>query len=420
MPTVELIRSDLEKIMTASEEEIQRISDYNKSTIENYYSARRMAQDYLNMYKLLTPYRHYRHPEVLISGYYGFRNVGDDALLQIIIESIKDIRPDTRITVLSSNPKETRKRYLVNSVNRYNPIAVINEMRHTKLFISGGGSLLQDETSTKSLVYYVSLISLAKRLNKKVMIWANGFGPISEANTDLVLDALRGVDAITLREPNSAKLLFKLAPEIKADVTADPAFCIEGAEERWVKKLCDRYGIEQGRDYFAVSLRDWKDTTPDLEKNIAYTCRFIMDKYSITPVFVAMQNSRDLEISLKIRSLLGVEAPLVVDATAKELVTLMQNMRFVIGMRLHFLIFSANAYTPAIGLSYDPKIDSLLEYIGLDCTLSVKDFTSDALIEKCEEIIAKRDEISEKLKEQKATLSEMARKDAQTAVNLLK
>ena len=66
------------------------------------------------------------------------------------------------------------------------------------------------------------------------------------------------------------------------------------------------------------------------------------------------------------------------------------------------------------------QIDSLLEYIGLDCTLSVKDFTSDALIEKCEEIIAKRDEISEKLKEQKATLSEMARKDAQTAVNLLK
>jgi len=420
MPTSELIRRDLEEIMTSSDEEILALSNYNKSTIESYYSARRMAQDYLDMYKLLTPYRHYRHPEILISGYYGFRNVGDDALLQIIIESIKDIRPDTKITVLSSNPRETRKRYLVNSIHRYNPFAIINEMRHTKLFISGGGSLLQDETSTKSLMYYISLINLAKKLKKKVMVWANGFGPITrDNNLELALEALKGVDAITLREPNSAKLLSELSPELKVEVTADPAFCIEGAEERWVKKLCSRYGIEQDKNYFAVSLRDWKDSSPDMAQNIAHVCRIMTEKYSLIPVFVAMQNSRDLEISKEIQSLLNYETPIVVDATAKELVTLMQKMKFVIGMRLHFLIFAANALTPAIGLSYDPKIDSLLEYIGLDCTLSVKDFSKEALLEKCEEILETHDSTVEMLKEQKVHLAEKAKQDAKTAVSLL-
>jgi polysaccharide pyruvyl transferase CsaB len=421
MPTVELIKNDLEFIMTATEEQIKDLSEYNKSTIENYYSARRMAQDYLNMYKLLTPYRHYRHPEVLISGYYGFRNVGDDALLQIIIESIKDIRPDTRITVLSSNPKETRKRYLVNSIHRYNILKIISEIRHTALFISGGGSLLQDETSTKSLLYYISLINLAKKLGKKVMVWANGFGPIARSNNlDLTLEALRAVDVITLREPNSAKLLEEIAPDLPTKVTADPAFCIEGAEEGWVKKLCSRYGIEQGKDYFAISLRDWKDSSPSLAENIAFICNEMMKKHSITPVFVAMQNSKDLEISKEIQALLDFDTPIVVDATAKELVTLMQNMKFVIGMRLHFLIFSANSLTPAIGLSYDPKIDSLLEYIGLDCTLSVKDFTAEKLLEKCEYILKNREAISEALKIQKPILVNKAREDAETAVSFLK
>lgn len=421
MPTTEMILNDLKHLMTATSEEISHISEYNKETIENYYSAKRMAQDYLDMYKLLTPYRHYKHPEVLISGYYGFRNVGDDALLQIIIESIKDIRPDTKITVLSSNPKETKKRYLVNSIHRYNVFKILSNMRHTKLFISGGGSLLQDETSTKSIRYYLSLINCAKKRNKKVMVWANGFGPINkENNLKKTLEALKGVDAITLREPNSAELLKKLDPNLDLKVTADPAFCIEGAGERWVKKLCERYNISPEREYFAISLRDWKDSTPKLAENIADTCKEIMKKYSLTPVFVAMQNSRDLEISKEIQALIGEETPIVVDATAKELVTLLQNMKFVIGMRLHFLIFSANALTPAIGLSYDPKIDSLLEYIGLDCTLSVKDFTKEELIKKCDEIIANRESIIKQLEEQKPLLASKAREDAETAVSLLK
>ncbi len=420
MPTVEIIKNDLIEIMTASDEEIEKLSLYNKETIEKYYSAEKMAHDYLTMYKKLTPYRHYRHPEVLISGYYGFRNVGDDALLQIIIENIKDIRPDTKITVLSSNPRETKKRYLVNSIHRYNLFAVINEMRHAKLFISGGGSLLQDATSTKSLFYYVSLINLASKMNKKIMIWANGFGPIKkEKNLTRALNAVRRCDVVTLREPSSAEFIQKTAPDIKVEVTADPAFSLEGAEERWVKKLCTRYGIEEGRGYFAVSLRDWHESSPDLADNIASVCKKLIDKYSLTPVFVAMQNSRDLDISLSIKEKLSLDAPVVVDATAKELVTLMDRMKFVIGMRLHFLIFSASAKTPAVGISYDPKIDSLLDYIGLDSSIKVTGFDADELFSKCEKLIENADEISKFLEETKNTLSQKAREDALRAVALI-
>ncbi len=420
MPNEELIRRDLEFIMTSSDSTREKLSLYNKKTIEEYYSASRMASDYLEMYKKLTPYRHYRYPEVLISGYYGFRNVGDDALLQIIIESIKDIRPDTKITVLSSNPKETKKRYLVNSIHRYNLLKIVSNMRHAKLFISGGGSLLQDVTSTKSLLYYIELIRLAHRMNKKIMIWANGFGPIQkEKNMLRAIEAIRYADKVTLREPSSAELVKKTAPDIELEVTADPAFSLQGAEERWVKKLCERYGIHDGQEYFAVSLRDWHESSPELTDNIAYVCRKLMSKYSLTPVFVAMQNSRDLEISEEIKNKLAIKAPVVVDATAKELVTLMGRMKFVIGMRLHFLIFAASAKTPAVGISYDPKIDSLLDYIGLDSSIKVSGFDKNTLLEKCEKLISQRDEISKALESTKKELCEKARKDAESAVSLL-
>ncbi len=421
MPTVEMIKNDLAFIMTASEETVKKLSDYNKLTIENHYSASRMASDYLAMYKKLTPYRHYRRPEVIISGYYGFRNVGDDALLQIIIESIKNIRPDTKITVLSAKPKETRKRYLVNSIHRYNPFSLITNLRHAKLFISGGGSLLQDVTSTKSLLYYTTLIKFAHRFNKKIMIWANGFGPVSKAkNLKHALDALKCADVVTLREPSSAELIEKIAPDVKVEVTADPAFCIEGAEERWVKKLCQRYGIDTERKYFAISLRDWQESSPTLADDIAFVCQKLTDNHGLTPVFVAMQNSRDLEISEEIKAKLNCEAPIVVDATAKELVTLMDRMTFVIGMRLHFLIFAASAKTPAVGISYDPKIDSLLDYIGLDSSIKVSGFDREELFSKCEYLIKNKETISKDLERTKLLLCQKAKEDAERAVALLK
>lgn len=105
----------------------------------------------------------YKRGDIIISGYYGFKNMGDDSLLKSMIDGIRAQRPDVKITVLSNSPKLTAESCRVRAINRFNLPKIAREMRSAKLLISGGGSLLQDGTSKKSLFYYVTIMRMAKR-----------------------------------------------------------------------------------------------------------------------------------------------------------------------------------------------------------------------------------------------------------------
>jgi len=126
------------------------------------------VQTQLDIYEtiLLRSFRNsrskYRY-DAIISGYYGFKNIGDDAMLMAIIDNLRMYRRDLRILVLSRNPLETGLVYNVDSINRFNLLKILLIMRNSKLFINGGGSLIQDNTSTRSLIYYLGMIWLAKK-----------------------------------------------------------------------------------------------------------------------------------------------------------------------------------------------------------------------------------------------------------------
>ena len=131
--------------------------------------------------------------DIIISGYYGLGNSGDEALLKSIISDLKSIDPQISITALSGNTALTRRLYGVKTVNRFNLFSVYRQMRKAKLLLSGGGTLIQDATSTKSLLYYLTIIFMAKKMGLKVMLYANGMGPIKEKNIKKVNKVLNMV-----------------------------------------------------------------------------------------------------------------------------------------------------------------------------------------------------------------------------------
>ena len=118
--------------------------------------------------------------KILLSGYYGYNNAGDEAILKSIIQNIKSIDNTANITVLSDNIEFTKSKYGINAVKRFNVIHIIKSLLSCDILISGGGTLFQDKTSTRSLIYYTSIINLAKFFGKKVMIYANGIGPLKK------------------------------------------------------------------------------------------------------------------------------------------------------------------------------------------------------------------------------------------------
>ncbi len=419
--TTELIKQDLIKIISSTQEELLSMSEYNKQLIEERYSADRMASDYENMYNSLTPLAHYKHADILINGYYGYKNTGDDALLQAMIENIKSAKKNAKICVLSSNPKETSIRYGVNSIYRYDFCRIINAMKNATLFISGGGSLLQDITSTKSLIYYTTLINLAKNHSLKTMIYANGFGPITkQKNLSRVKKALQGTDYISMRDPTSTRALTEIFPSIEVLTSADPAFSLSGVGSEWENKILKKFGIKNHCEYFAVSLRDWQYNDVYVVKKMTDYCNTVYSRYSLVPVFVTMQNAKDLSICQNVSEKLDCPSLVVSKCTAKEMLSIMSKMTFSIGMRLHFLIFSVKSTTPAIGLSYDPKINSLIKYIGLDDPIDSKVLDLEKMLNMTHTIILNKAEIKNNLKIKCAEMIEKNKIDAQKAIDFLK
>ena len=195
--------------------------------------------------------------DIMISGYYGYKNTGDDSLLWAIINNLTEKKEYADITVLSANPSETEKIYKVRSINRFNIFKIMRYMRRTKLLISGGGSLVQDVTSTKSLLYYLFVIKSAKKYGMKVMVYASGIGPLKKhRNKALAAKILNTTDIISLREPASydeLKLLGVSKPPVY--VTTDPAFALEKAADNEIRKILEKEGLDFDRQYYVVSLR---------------------------------------------------------------------------------------------------------------------------------------------------------------------
>ena len=109
----------------------------------------------------------------VVSGYIGFDNFGDEAIASVLTSNQKKIGAE-KITLISSNPPKTSKLYGVESTGMF---GFVKPIKDSDVLISGGGSLLQDVTSLKSLVYYLGIIMTALFFRKKVIIYAQGFTP---------------------------------------------------------------------------------------------------------------------------------------------------------------------------------------------------------------------------------------------------
>jgi len=415
--TTELLERDIRTVLTMNADKLTKISEFGLETVMNNYSVVRMANDAVNVYRQVIDVK--RPFDVLISGYYGYRNSGDDALLKAMIDSLRELKEDISITVLSQSPEETAKTYDVDAIPRFNFWEISQILKRTKLLISGGGSLIQDITSRKSLMYYLWIIKRAVLRGAKVMLYANGIGPVvRRSNQKKVGQALKKVDMITLRDENSRAVLENLG--ISNDnvvVTADPAFSLE-AKAVDISNIC---GITDDKKYCVISVRPWKENDAEFEQKIAKICNYATEKHGILPLFLPMQPSFDSAISNnilnKIEKLNG--KILTKHLSVEEILGIISKAEFVIGMRLHTLIYSASMAIPVVGLVYDPKVGAFMDDVSQSYKQNVENIDVNAICGYIDEIVQERDQISAKLAIVSGILTEKAKETAKIAVELL-
>ncbi|MGI6413316.1 MAG: polysaccharide pyruvyl transferase CsaB [Syntrophomonadaceae bacterium] len=305
--------------------------------------------------------------KIALSGYYGFDNAGDEALLSAITSNIKKLEPEAEFVVFSGFPAKTAKVHGLRAVNRMNPWSVTRELLGADLLISGGGSLFQDVTSPRSLPYYISVVALAKLIGKPVIFYAQGIGPINRRLSRFLMRLIANrVDYITLRDEPSLELLKKIGvmrPPVK--VTSDPVFTLTPgpAEFGQMKTLLQGYGLAEEK-LVGVAVRPWK-ALEGYQNNLARVLDSLVTAgYKV--LFIPMDYSQDLPESKRIALLMKEPSYIIEESlTSLQHLALIASLKLMIGMRLHALIFAANNQVPFVGISYDPKVDAFLETFDL-------------------------------------------------------
>ncbi|WP_295752653.1 polysaccharide pyruvyl transferase CsaB [uncultured Oscillibacter sp.] len=324
-----------------------------------------------------------RRDGAVICGAYGRGNAGDDAILEAILQEMRSIDPDLPVTVISKNPKSTRLSYRVRAVSRMDLPGWLGAMGRAKLYINGGGSLIQDVTSRRSLWFYLMNIRAAKWAGCGVQMYGCGIGPVKRENhRKLAAKVLnRNVDVITLREPDSLEELKSMGvdkPEIH--LTADPALTLAPAPEEKTDSVLLRAGIPPRGKYICFALRPW----PGFQERASLfgeAARYAWERYGLTPVFTAVEKGQDPSAARLAAQALG-DAPhyFLDDAkTAGTIIGALSRMEVVVSMRLHALIFAAGQGIPLAGVVYDPKVSAFLRYIGQENFTDLETLTAERL-----------------------------------------
>lgn len=416
----EILTKDVVKLLNCSDEEKKALGEYGRNVIFEYYSVSKMADDCIHAYD--DAYRENHGKRILMSGYYGYNNSGDEAILTTIYENVCKMDKDIHITVLSRDPQETTEKYgFKDVVSRFDFFKVLSEIKKCDILLSGGGSLLQDTTSTRSLMYYLFIIEWAKIMHKKVMLYANGIGPVSKKqNRKMVKRVVGKADIITLREEDSKIELQSMGiPGDRLYVTADPVFTMSPVIEEAAEKLLEEAGIPNDKGLIGVSVRNWKNDEDFIEK-FAEICDKIYEKFDKNIVFIVMHNPNDTNISNEVMAKMKNKSYILdKNYSPKEIMGMIGEMDLVLSMRLHTLIFATKQRVPIVGFAYDPKINSYLRLLGMPNGGNVSNIDVERTLDEVDEVLSNHEKYVAGLNMKALMLEEKAKLNEKYLENLL-
>jgi len=302
-----------------------------------------------------------------ISGSYGGLNLGDEAILQSIIMQLRrSLRAE--ITVFSRDAEDTKLRHKVERVVPVRELIrdeLVPEIERLDLFILGGGGILYDAEAKT----YLREVELAQDKGVPVMIYAVGAGPLSDPSAQtIVRDVLNSTAVVTVRGRSDKKILEEIGVQREVIVTADPALLLE--PESVPQSALRREHMDGKHRLVGMSVREPGVAAPDIDPDfyhglLANTADFMIERFDANVVFVPMEGLKlDVQHSHAVmaKMLRPQQAWVMKDTYAPaQLLALMKHFDFVVGMRLHFLIFAALQGVPFVALPYSEKVAGLLE-----------------------------------------------------------
>lgn len=281
--------------------------------------------------------------KISISGYYGYKNFGDEAILEVLVEHLKSIGCQD-ITVFSSDVEYTENKLKVNAVKRFDIPNVVKTIKNSDILISGGGSLLQDVTSLKSLIYYSAIIALGLLFNKTVIIFAQGIGPLnSSAAKFIVKNLLKYCTYVTVRDENSFKLLESF--KVKSDLVCDPIYSLSVKDRN-----CD--------GSVGIQLREFKTMNYNLLQKLAM---LVVNKFPNKKIKIfSLQKTQDYELSKKFESMLkSMNSDINTEIIEDNIIENISTLEYLFAMRFHAILVALKYGVKTCAINYDIKVEKI-------------------------------------------------------------
>jgi polysaccharide pyruvyl transferase CsaB len=354
---------------------------------------------------------------VVISGYYGFHNLGDEAVLAATAGELRRRRPGVEIAVLSASPRETARAHGVRGVSRRDPREIVPTLRRCDLFLCGGGSLFQDATSWRSPWYYLSILALARRLARRTVVYAQGIERFRRAHVRAaVAYLLDRVDLITVRDAASQAVLAEIGVRRpRAVLSADPSLLLTPEWSTAAEAERARWG--EGA-VFGLALRPWG--RGEAIRAAADAARILAARLGVRWVLLPMHPPGDLAVAEALAAYLGRAAVVARTPLApREMLALIGSLDLLVGMRLHALLFAASQGVPIVPVAYDPKVDALARDLGEPTPVRASAVSAGDLAHAIEEAAADRQTRRARLLAAVAALRERAALSPRLAADLL-
>ncbi len=360
--TSALLLDAIDEFFSMTNEERKSQITLLQQEIRTKYTIERVAKETLLVYERIRAEAHLEGTATLVlCGYYGDGNTGDHALLRAAIRRAKKEHPTFSLCAITAHGKKNEPHFGIRCIGRRSLFSLLRVIRSARLFVFGGGTLLQDRTSLRSLCYYSFLLHYAKQHGVACELWANGIAPPrSRMAMYLIRRVLYDSQKIGLRDHRSLALAHELCADkenLPLTLEEDLAEHTLPTEEHRIRFLLERYHL-LGKDgairRFAVIAPRGMEQSGQRHIFSWWLTRLISG--GIHPVFVPMFPKEDLFLCERLAREFG--GTLLRGLSERDLVGLMCYAERVASMRLHGLIFASCAKIPFVGFGEDPKIES--------------------------------------------------------------
>ncbi len=338
--------------------------------------------------------------KLLLAGYFGCDNLGDDAILLGFVEGAG--RAGYEVTVLSGAPEETYRQYGLTSIPRKDMARFKEAMAKHDALVFPGGSIFQDVTSVKSALFYANLVREAKKLNKKVVMLAQGVGPLTTfLGKRAAKFAFESADAIAVRDPESIRSLHTLGLKAVPRATSDMAFLLPAIQG-------EEAGYQIGTMKSVGLIPRPHGKGQEVEKLFAELSRLLFEN-GYMPTLIELDRSFDGPLIQSIEKAQGGKIPSLRRlGTPMELQKRLLRMDGVISMRLHGGIIATTVGVPSVMLSYDPKVAAFASEAGLPSALPMNSLSASRVFEVFQTMMKQREQSAERLLARRETLRQQA------------